>query len=79
MILSAMAAKPNRRSKDDFKGWHFEASPTVQAVSMPRIPSSGGAIRPIGQFHPPGMPDKHCQRPVCFRAYSAQFRPRRYI
>jgi transposase, IS6 family len=33
MILSAIAAKLKRRSKDDFKGRHFEASLIVQAVS----------------------------------------------
>src|SRR4051794_6329954 len=33
MILSAIADKLKRRSKDDFKGRHFEASLIVQAVS----------------------------------------------
>ncbi len=33
MILSAIAAKLKRRSKDDFKGRHFEAGLIVQAVS----------------------------------------------
>src|SRR3954454_22970472 len=33
MILSAMAEKLKRRSKDDFKGHHFEASLILQAVS----------------------------------------------
>ena len=33
MILSAIAAKLQRRSKDDFKGRHFEASLILQAVS----------------------------------------------
>jgi IS6 family transposase len=33
MILSAMAAKLRRRSKDDFKGRHFEAVLILQAVS----------------------------------------------
>jgi IS6 family transposase len=33
MILSAIAEKLKRRSKDDFKGRHFEASLIVQAVS----------------------------------------------
>ena len=33
MILSAIAAKLKRRSKDDIKGRHFEASLIVQAVS----------------------------------------------
>ena len=32
-ILSAIAEKLKRRSKDDFKGRHFEASLIVQAVS----------------------------------------------
>ena len=33
MILSAIAEKLKRRSKDDFKGRHFEAALIVQAVS----------------------------------------------
>ena len=33
MILSAIAAKLKRRSKDDFRGRHFEAGLIVQAVS----------------------------------------------
>ena len=33
MILSAIAEKLKCRSKDDFKGRHFEASLIVQAVS----------------------------------------------
>src|SRR3712207_4633893 len=33
MILNAIAAKLKRRSKDDFKGRHFEATLIVQAVS----------------------------------------------
>ena len=33
MILNAIAAKLKRRSKDDFKGRHFEASLILQAVS----------------------------------------------
>src|SRR3954468_9667732 len=33
MILSAIAAKLKRRSKDDFRGRHFEAALIVQAVS----------------------------------------------
>lgn len=33
MILSAIAAKLQSRSKDDFKGRHFEAGLIVQAVS----------------------------------------------
>src|SRR4051794_5731102 len=33
MILSALAEKLKRRSKDDFKGRHFEATLIVQAVS----------------------------------------------
>src|SRR5215211_5917463 len=33
MILNAIAAKLKRRSKDDFKGRHFEATLILQAVS----------------------------------------------
>jgi hypothetical protein len=33
MILSAITEKLKRRSKDDFKGHHFEASSILQAVS----------------------------------------------
>ena len=33
MILSALAEKLKRRSKDDFKGRHFEATLILQAVS----------------------------------------------
>ena len=33
MILNAIADRLKRRSKDDFKGQHFEASPILQAVS----------------------------------------------
>src|SRR4051794_15158621 len=33
MILSAIAAKLKRRSKDDFRGRHFEAALIVQAIS----------------------------------------------
>ncbi len=33
MILSALAAKLTHRSKDDFRGRHFEAGLIVQAVS----------------------------------------------
>ena len=33
MILRAIAEKLKRRSKDDFKGRHFEASLILQAVS----------------------------------------------
>ena len=32
MILSAIVEKPKRRSNDDFKGRHFEASLILQAV-----------------------------------------------
>ena len=32
MILSAIAERLKRRSKDDFKGRHFEASLILQAV-----------------------------------------------
>ena len=33
MILSAIAERLKRRSKDDFKGRHFQASLILQAVS----------------------------------------------
>ena len=33
MILSAIAEKLKRRSKDDFKGRHYEATLILQAVS----------------------------------------------
>ena len=33
VILNALAEKLKRRSKDDFKGRHFEASLILQAVS----------------------------------------------
>jgi transposase-like protein len=33
MILNALVAKLKRRSKDDFRGRHFEAALIVQAVS----------------------------------------------
>ena len=33
MILSAIAARLKQRSKDDFKGRHFDAGRIVQAVS----------------------------------------------
>jgi hypothetical protein len=33
MILNALAAKLKRRSRDDFKGRHFEAALIVQAIS----------------------------------------------
>ena len=33
MILSAIAEKLKRQSKDDFKGRHFEASLILQAVT----------------------------------------------
>jgi IS6 family transposase len=33
MILSALVERLKRRSKDDFKGRHFEATLIVQAVS----------------------------------------------
>ena len=32
MVMSAIAEKLKRRFKDDFKGWHFEASLILQAV-----------------------------------------------
>src|SRR4051812_18497862 len=41
MILSAIAEKLKRRSKDDFKGRHSEASLILQALSWyPRYPLS---------------------------------------
>ncbi len=33
MMLSAIVAKLKRRSKDDFKGRHFEAGPILHSVS----------------------------------------------
>ena len=33
MIVNALAEKLKRQSKDDFKGRHFEAWPTVHAVA----------------------------------------------
>ena len=33
MILNALVERLKRRSKDDFKGWHFEAALILQAVS----------------------------------------------
>ena len=33
MILNALVERLKRRSKGDFKGWHFEASLILQAVS----------------------------------------------
>jgi hypothetical protein len=33
MILNALAERLKRRSKDDFKGCHYEASPTLDTVS----------------------------------------------
>jgi transposase-like protein len=33
MILNALVEKVKRRSKDDFKGRHYEATPILQAVS----------------------------------------------
>ena len=42
LILRAIAEKLKRRSKDDFKGRHFEASLILQAVSWylhyPQLP-----------------------------------------
>ena len=35
MILSALVERLKRRSKDDFKGRHFEATLILQAVSDP--------------------------------------------
>ena len=43
MILNAIAAKLKRRSKDDFKGRHFEAALILQAVM--RLTRSGAAPR----------------------------------
>ena len=45
MILSAIAEKLKRRSKNDFKGRHFEASLIVQAVCWYlRYPLSYGPL-----------------------------------
>lgn len=33
MILNALALKLERQARGDFKGWHFEATLIVQAVS----------------------------------------------
>ena len=45
MILSAIAEKLKRRSKNDFKGRHFEASLIVQAVCWYlRYPFSSGLL-----------------------------------
>ena len=45
MILNALVEKLKRRSKDDFKGRHFEASLILQAISWylryPSGPSDG--------------------------------------
>jgi hypothetical protein len=46
--LSAIAEKPKRRSKDDFKGRHFEASLILQAVCWYlRDSLSGNFPRPL--------------------------------
>ena len=48
MILSAIAEKLKRRSKDDFKGRHFEATLILQAVSWYlRYPPSLGRLSSI--------------------------------
>ncbi len=39
MILSAIAAKLKRRSKDDFKGSHFEAGPSRPFLRIRNIRS----------------------------------------
>ena len=49
MILSAIAEKLKRRSKDDFKGRHFQASLILQAVSLvsalsAELPRHRGAV-----------------------------------
>ena len=42
MILTALAEKPKRRAKDDFKEPRFGAGLIIQAVSWyPRYPLSG--------------------------------------
>ena len=52
MILSAIAEKLKRRSKDDFKGRHFEASLILQAVSWClRYPLSYRGTRPSYPLH----------------------------
>ena len=48
MILSTITEKLKRRSKDDFKGRHFEASLIVQAVSWHC--HGGGKTGQIGLF-----------------------------
>src|SRR5215210_6576092 len=48
MILSALVEKLKRRSKDDFKGRHFEATLILQAVSWSlRCPLSYRAIEEL--------------------------------
>ena len=59
MILSAIAAKLKRRSKDDFKGRHFEAALIVQAVSWYlRYPLSYRDIEEL--FLERGLAVDHC-------------------
>src|SRR5215213_11204269 len=58
MILSAIAERLKRRSKDDFKGRHFEASLIVQAVSWYlRYPLSYRDIEEL--FRERGLPVDH--------------------
>src|SRR6476620_9071000 len=58
MILSAIAEKLKRRSKDDFKGRHFQASLIVQAVSWYlRYPLSYRDIEEL--FLERGLPVDH--------------------
>src|SRR3954468_16972304 len=58
MILSAIAEKLRRRSKDDFKDRHFEASLILQAVSWYlRYPLSYRDIEEL--FRERGLPVDH--------------------
>ena len=58
MILSAIAERLKRRSKDDFKGRHFQASLILQAVSWYlRYPLSYRDIEEL--FRERGLPVDH--------------------
>ena len=59
MILSAIAEKLKRRSKDDFKGRHFEATLILQAVSW--------YLRASRQRTGPARPDATSQQCLGFR------------
>jgi transposase, IS6 family len=61
MILSAIAERLKRRSKDDFKGRHFEASLILQAVSWYlRYPPSYRDIEEL--FRERGLAVDHDER-----------------